>query len=384
MGSDIRGQISILVVNIAIIQMLNEIYTGYALVHFVPKFNLRKLYANGLGWTFICISLLTFIFWVFQLSPAWQVLHLYLLTFIITLNSFHGVILLGRERFRAFNFVNLAQPLLLLSSLCILIFYSGMRSTQAYIFVMYGSYGISILISGLLVIRELRLKPENHLMEFKQVIQSGVFNQLGNLAHVLTNRINYYLLGTEALVGVYSSSTSIIESVWLVSSSASAIVLSYMANSKSEEKNKMAEVVLVLCKLSFALSLIGVMALMALPDAFYIFILGRDFSEAKSIMFHLAPGILSISFSMIISHYFSGLGQQKLLLKANSVGLVIAAATSWFFIGNFGLKGACYAASVSYFATALTLTLAFVIRNKVSPASFFGMGKAVSVLKSLK
>ena len=50
LGSDVRGQVSLLILNIAIIQIINEIYTGYALVHFIAKFSLKKVYTRGIIW----------------------------------------------------------------------------------------------------------------------------------------------------------------------------------------------------------------------------------------------------------------------------------------------------------------------------------------------
>lgn len=58
LGSEVVGQVSLLILNLAIIQTISDIYTGSALVYFIPKFNLNKIYSNGLIWTFICIVLI--------------------------------------------------------------------------------------------------------------------------------------------------------------------------------------------------------------------------------------------------------------------------------------------------------------------------------------
>ncbi|MEO6303240.1 MAG: hypothetical protein ABIP51_08705, partial [Bacteroidia bacterium] len=57
LGVSSRGEISIFILNIAIIQIVNEIYTGYSLVYFIPKFNLKKMYVLGLIYTLIFCSL---------------------------------------------------------------------------------------------------------------------------------------------------------------------------------------------------------------------------------------------------------------------------------------------------------------------------------------
>ena len=62
LGGDVRGQVSLLILNIAIIQAINEIYTGYALVYFVPKFSLKKLYKNGFLFSVLCTIASTVVF----------------------------------------------------------------------------------------------------------------------------------------------------------------------------------------------------------------------------------------------------------------------------------------------------------------------------------
>ncbi len=44
LGISTRGDIGIIMLNLAIIQMINEIYTGYSLVHFIAKYNINKIY----------------------------------------------------------------------------------------------------------------------------------------------------------------------------------------------------------------------------------------------------------------------------------------------------------------------------------------------------
>jgi O-antigen/teichoic acid export membrane protein len=108
-----------------------------------------------------------------------------------------------------------------------------------------------------------------------------------------------------------------------------------------------------------------------LPESFYTWLLGKDFTGAKSIMMYLSPGVLSISFSTVISHYFSGLGKQRVLLLANLSGLTVTLATCYYFISTYGTVGACYATSLSYMAQATVLTILFMMKNRLGWMSVF-------------
>ena len=62
LGTSSRGEINILVLNIAIIQILNEIYTGYSLIYFIPKYDLKKIFLTGIIYTFWLARLETVFF----------------------------------------------------------------------------------------------------------------------------------------------------------------------------------------------------------------------------------------------------------------------------------------------------------------------------------
>lgn len=171
------------------------------------------------------------------------------------------------------------------------------------------------------------------------------------------------------LVGIYASASSLIESVWILSGSISPLILTHIANQKDSSNNS--RVTLLLSKISFVLSLVCVLCVLVLPEEFFTLMLGKDFTGTKTIMLYLSPGIVCISFSSIISHYFSGLGQQRILLAANSCGLAVTLSTSHYFISHYGLIGACYSASLSYFMQSLILTIVFMSQNKLKLSNLF-------------
>lgn len=384
MGSDVRGQVSLLILNIAIIQVINEIYTGYALVYFIPKFSLKKLYVTGFIWTIACtilcaLTMMLLFFW-FDVGIKEHWIHIVLLSFIIILHSFHMVILLAKEKIRQYNFLNFLQPSLLLVALLVVLFYFKLKTADSYIIALYISFCIAILFSSIQIFNV--FKHEVHQeRDFKptHIIKNGFYNQLANLSHMLSNRYNFYLLGNTILVGIYSSSSSLIESVWIISGSVSPIILTHIANSKDVANS--ARLTLVLAKICFMLSLCCVIVLYFIPRDFFVFLLGEDFIHVKTVMLYLSPGILFISFSTIISHYFAGLGKQKILLMANSCGLFVTLCTSHYFVSRYQLLGACYSTVISYFVAATVLLIVFIKENKFSIFDLLNFKKDLDLLK---
>jgi O-antigen/teichoic acid export membrane protein len=383
LGSFEVGQVSLLVLNLAIIQTISDIYTGSALVYFIPKYHLGKIYSKGIVWTVSCIVIVNVIFYIFNVGSQELWIHVFILSFISTLQAFHTVVLLAKEKIKVFNFLVFFQPLLLLLVLCVNIFILDFKTVNAYILAAYISWSISLLVSSFVVVKTLReANKEKEEVKVKLILKNGVINQLGNLAHTLSNRFNYYMIATTVLIGVYSSATALIESVWILSGSISPIILTHIANQKDVVNNS--RVTFLLSKISFLLSAGCVLIVLFLPEDFFTFLLGKDFSGTKTIMLYLSPGVLFISFSSIISHYYSGLGQQKILLFANSCGLFITLCTSYYFISRFGIIGACYAASLSYLAQALVLTIVFMKQNQFKVIQLFQVKRDLDLLSISK
>jgi len=391
LGGDVRGQVSLLILNIAIIQAINEIYTGYSLVYFIPKFSLGKLYRNGLLFTVLCTigSLLFFLSlsffshkqWLIQLKE--QLVHITILSFIMIIYSFHTVIILAKEHIRLYNFLNFFQPAILLAALSVYVFVLNHDTLMSFIFSLYISYFLSFIISvyGMYIIFKYN-DLKKTLFNRAHIFKNGFQNQLANLSHMLSNRFNFYLISSNALVGVFSTATSLIESVLIISSSAASIILTYVAN-RSDDVNHV-RVTYLLSKICFSFSALVVLIILFIPSSAFVYVLGQDYAQAKSIMLALSPGILCISFSTIISHYFSATGNQRLIAIANFSGLFTTIVSSYFLISKFQIFGACYATVLSYLVASLVLIVMFMKENKFSMVSLFKFRNDLIFLKFLK
>ena len=379
-GSEVLGKLSLLIVNMTVIQTLIDIYTGPALVYFIPGARLRHIYGMGVLWILCGGIVLTalVVFFDVRIRDIW--IHLFVLSVVSTLQAFHNVILLARERIRIYNLLLFMQPAILLIVLIVNVLVLKNTDVYSNIYAMYCSWFISVICSSVFIWPLMNKTPEGaKRLRFMEMFKNGFINQLGNLAHILSNRFNYYMLSTIALVGVYGGATSLIESALIISASISPLVLTRIANRKGEgDESRMS---FLLAKISFLLSSLLVLLVVLVPAEVFTQLLGKDFSGARSIMLRLAPGVLCISFSSILSHYFSGLGRQKILLLANSSGLIVTLILSYPLISVYGVYGACYAASLAYFTQSAVLTFIFMKENRLSFSALFSFRRDLSVLE---
>jgi O-antigen/teichoic acid export membrane protein len=374
MGGEVRGQINLFVLNLSVIHGVNEIYSGYTLVYFIPRFDIRKLYSHGILWLLFFSLLISLLYYLFQAQMQDQFLHLFILSFILSLHSFNTVFLLAKQKIKEYNTINFLQPFILLTILFILLFIFKRNTFSSYFIALYGSFIPSLIISTYFVF-DIFKKSEAAAApyHFFSILKNGFYNQLASLSHVFSNRFNYYLLGNNLLLGVFGNASSLTESIWLISSSAAPIILTRISNSEDHQNN--AAVTFSVAKICFLVSVLFSILLLVLPNALFVYLLGKDFSHVKWLMLNLCPGILFISFATIISHFYSGRGNQKILVIANVCGFITTLATSTFLIGKYALLGACYATNLSYFVASIILTYQFMKDHHISLSELFRLNK---------
>lgn len=359
LGSEILGQLSLLILDMAIIHAIAEIYAGSSMVFFIPRVNFRSLYIRGFFWVLMAVIIFSFLFYFFTplIRPLW--IHLLVLALFSAIHNFHVFLLLGRENIRAYNILVIFQPVSSVLTLSFCLFALNMRTIEASLLALYLSFIGSVILSSFFIIKSKKDSAKEQKPQWSAMLQRGFINQVANLSHILSNRYNYYIIAGFGLglLGVYSSGTSLIESVWTVSAAISPLVLARVANSGNSAEG--AGLSWRMAKLSFLLSSAAVLVLLFIPSSVFTSILGKDFTEVKSVMLWLSPGVLALSFSSVLSHYYGGLGQQRILLNANLGGLLITLMSSYFLISQWGLKGACAAASLAYLVQCIILTWTF-------------------------
>jgi O-antigen/teichoic acid export membrane protein len=381
LGVSSRGEISILVLNISIIQIVNEVFTGYTLVYFIPRFNLRKIYFAGAIYTLLACSLSNSIFYVLKEHiPGYEFLS-FLISLVVIMNTFNCVIILGRELISWYNFLNVIQPVLLMAGLSYCTLYLKNFTFASYVWPLLTSFAIAFLISSAVVFRQLKLKQAYTDFALKPILSNGFLCQLAVLMHVFCNRYSYYLLGEKADVGLYSSASSLIESVLIISNGIAPVLLSRVANSGDSERSR--RMTLGLAKASFLLSIFCVFVIALLPDKFFTMILGEGFIGIKKIMLLYSPGILALSFAGMISHYFSATGKLKIILFCNGMGFLFAMVLAHILIPQYRLTGAAISADVSYSVLTICLIFVFLRKGKQEIKSLFTIQKDFQELREL-
>lgn len=365
LGIETRGEISLIVLNIANIQIIGEIFTGYTLVHFIPKFSLKKIFLYGISWIiFLLIAGSYMLYLMNYLIPnyEWQFV---VATGMVSLNTFCMIIILGKSNIRLYNWLSVLQPLLLLAVLGFDIFIEKKMVLDTYFDALYYSFGIVLLINIYTVVQYLK-KDKNDVFEFSAILSNGFLSQWGNWMHLLSNRFSYYVLSTMGIqqLGLYSTAVSLIESVFVIYSGISTVVLSFVSNEADREKSRRIAVRAAMG--SFIVTLFALMIILSIPEKWLLLVFGKSFTGIKEPIVILSFGISFIAYSAVFSHYFSGIGVLKYNALSNTLACLFTILFSNVFIQQWHVNGAALIGSVSYTIEALLVTYFFMKTEKLS------------------
>jgi O-antigen/teichoic acid export membrane protein len=300
------------------------------------------------------------------------VLHVCILAALNSFTAIHTSILIGKERIKLANFVALLQPLIIICALAVFFFLLEWKSIWAYIFALYISFCISLVISYIITIRVLGNVRVKSFAEYTQVMgemfRYGFYNQAAHITQMLSFRVSYYILDSyhgEAAVGVYSNGISIAESVWLIAKSISLV--QYARISNTDDRKYAQRLTVQLSKVSMLISIVILIPLILLPSGFYSLIFGEGFGDVRLVIWSLAIGVVIYNFSILLGHYFSGTGRYHINAISSSLGLIVSLILYFSLIPIHSIVGAGIATSVSYLFTTAVL-LVFFIRD--DPGNF--------------
>lgn len=269
-------------------------------------------------------------------------------------------ILLGKEATQAYNTLQVIHPLL--TSFALIIGFM-------YIEVGFVSFIVAYLLAQIfnLFLAIYYLKPEFQAAGkdhdsglLKIFIRHGLFIQLANLTQFFNYRILYFLIDSyfgKSVLGIYSNALSLAESVWLITRSISTVQFAKIANSENLRFNQ--KLTQQYGGISLIISMIGVVFLVILPDAFFVWLFGPEFEGIHHYLVLLAPAILSMSLGNIYAHYFAGLGMNRVNFGGALLNLVVILVSFFLLMDALQMDAAPIASSIAFSVTLIYHYLLF-------------------------
>ncbi len=371
MGAAVLGTVSLIILGMSIIQLFTAILAGSSLVYQASRRPVSELLIAGWIW----IPLIGIPVWAllsaFNMIPEGFTIDVLILGSAGSLITINQNLFLGKEKINVYNGLTILQSVILFAALPILIFGFRWKEASAYVTAQYISIGICVLIGTIMNfprINEFRFPSKQTVIE---AFRFGGYLQAASIMQLFNYRLSYYLIEKffdRATLGVFSLGVQIAESVWIIGKSMAVLLYSRLSNNRDDKYS--AFLTSSFIKIVTVLSLIIMLVIVLLPGSVFEFIFQSEFSKITSVIAGLAPGIIAVSVSLMLSHYFSGTGHPHHNTIASGIGLVFTVLLGYTLIPVLGLTGAAVTASVSYLSSMLYQLIVFRKITSLSWASF--------------
>ena len=355
MGATLKGEISLIILNLSIIAILGGTFGGPALGYLVPRFKLKNLLVINYIWSTITALVVT---GIFMFLPSLEDVHLlFFLVLAVTEGIFstNTIMLVGGRQLGRFNMAALCKTFLTVIILVGWYFAGYELTTAAFMWAYLAGLVCGLLIAAFGFRHITSTLPQS--ASWREAVQAGfkygLVVQICNLAQMLNYRLSFLLLElfvaapfSLVRIGIYSAVLQVGESVLQFSRSVSIVQYAEVSNLSSEEAGL--RISLVLAKLNYVVTTVGMVVLILIPTDYYTAFLGNDFIEVREHLYYLSIGVISLSISGALSHYFSGIGLHRINMKTALLGLVLTIVLGVPGIYYFGTIGAAAVATVVY------------------------------------
>lgn len=370
MGREKLGEISLIIVDVTVIQLLFDFLAGSALVYFASRTKLSKLMLPAYFWILWIIVLVVIVARiVFYFFPAVEstIIPSGFAFWIIVLALFNGFmqthynLLLGFNRIKTYNLVFTLQVVVFILVFAFLMLIKQQHSVLSYVLSLAISWLISALLGFFTLIKNMKgFSFRSWNEKVKEILHYGSLTQGANILHLGNKRFSYYLLRIFegfAPLGLFSAAVQLTEGLRLAGQSISLVQFSSISNSRDIDYSK--SLTIKSMKFSITLTLMGVVVLLCIPSHTYSSIFGNGFGEIRWIVLALSPGVLALAANGIFSHYFSGVGNPKINLHSNITGFIVMLIFAFTLIPAFGYMGAAATTSLSFLASAIHQNVVF-------------------------
>lgn len=369
LGAANCGTIYLIILSVTYILLFNTFIGGGALVYMTPRADFFKLFFSSYSWTLLVTGVSTYVFELlghlgkhFEVIPHGYFYHVLLLALVMSLTNVNYMLLLGKEKVRIYNLFNLAQTVFLLILLLAGVFLFHTRDVITYYRAIFISYAIVYLVSLYYILPYLVLSSLKGLRPiFNTMFRFGTYAFFANIFQQMNYRLGVYIVEVwygRASVGVLSIGFSLSEGLWIISRSLAVVQLARISNSKDIQYS--VKLTLTLSKIAMMVTSVSVLCLVSIPSFVYTKIFGPEFGMIRLVIAFLGLGIISLSFSMVLSPFFSGINKVYHNMISSALGLVFTLVLGFILIPRFGIIGASVTASISYTVSTIYQLIVFI------------------------
>jgi len=387
-GAAFVGKVSLTILHVSISALVSGILGGSSLVYLVPKTK-RASELISLSWvgTFLMPLITLLILLLIRVVTGDMVWIVFCLSVLNIAFQNYMNILLAFEKIWLQNMLSVLQLFLFVSMF--LVYYAFIDKFLffidpyiAFVITLGISYFVTTFIAFVYIHREIPLGKFTW-EDVRSLFLYAFKTQLASLFGLLTYRTVYFFTEKHvglAAVGFLSIGFQLGEALWILARSIALVQYSKIANMSSVRQAL--SVTFVLAVVTTFFTLVGGTILYLIPDSFYTFMLGKDFSGIKNVFGIMLPGFTFMACSMIFVHYHSGRGKIERNLLTSFSSFITILFLGKYFMPHF--PSWVTAATITSIAYAVHWLLSFIFYWKDVRKNPFSWKEGMHVVFSKK
>ncbi len=363
-GSKGFGVISLIVLDVTVIQLFMGLLAGGSLIYFASRSKTAQILLTSYLWILFIVLLFMGTGWM-----AWRfypsLMHVVVpegfgvdILVLALLNGFmqiHYNLLIGQKQIPAYNLIFTVQITLFLLLFITEVWVRKQAGPEAYVLAMYFSWSAGSLLGFYSIVKKIKdFSFKGWRTVSGKIMRYGLPTQSAVMLHIGNKRMSFYFIRIFAglsPLGIYSAGVQLTEGLRLIGQSISLVQYSAISNSHDKEYARLLSVRLM--KFTLILTFLALLVLLVIPRNIYQLAFSQNFGAIKSIVWVLSPGVMALAANTIFSHYFSGVGKPVVNLHANIIGFVFTLMFAFLLIPPFGYIGAAATASLNYLASVI-------------------------------
>lgn len=378
------GTIGLIILGITLFQLISNVFNS-GIIYFGEKLNTQKVVVTTYLWSLITVLLFWLVNLIYPVFEQDYSVEIYLLALLQSFTSIHTLIIIGKEDIPTFNYITLIKSATIFCAVCIQFFFLENTTVDAFVTALFIAYLLTYILSILYSFKYLNSKISSTYTEvIKSYLSYGTYIQLAGFFQLLNYRLSYYILDAfsgRAALGIYSGGVQVSEALVLPGKSIATV--QYARISKRNNRKYAQRISAFFLKLSVLATFCGVLLIFVLPEFVYLFLFGEKFVGIKISICILSIGILFQSAEIVLSHYFSGTGQQKLNSNSAFIGLTATLIGGFLLIPQYNAIGAAITSTLSYFSMLIYLGWCMRKQNIYGSKIFLIQKRDINLVKRL-
>lgn len=233
---------------------------------------------------------------------------------------------------------------------------------------------INTLMWGYSFAKELKFHPNFKLSFFKDI--KPFFKYIFPVfISLIINFLNYrfdiwlvsYFKGNVQL-GLYVLAVNFAQFILLYSKIIGGVMMPYLSEDNHKQRVKYFT---IYSRINFVSIIAMITVLAVIGDILLVLLYGKEFTNSAAPFKILLIGMIFTAMSQLFSIMLFSKGRNNVALLANSVGLVSTVILDLLLIPKYGIIGAAWATSASYFALFLVLLVYLLVKEKIALIDLF-------------